>query len=66
MSLELQHPAGHWLPIEMSTAPLRGREGKDLGVVGVFRDLTALRDLEEQLRRSDRLAALGTLAAGLA
>jgi signal transduction histidine kinase len=66
MSLTLQRPNGRTLPIEMSTAPLRGREGKDLGVVGVFRDVTVLRDLEEQLRRSDRLAALGTLAAGLA
>jgi PAS domain S-box-containing protein len=66
MSLTLHRPNGRTLPIEMSTAPLRGREGKDLGVVGVFRDVTVLRDLEEQLRRSDRLAALGTLAAGLA
>ncbi len=66
MSLTLKRPNGSTLPIEMSTAPLRGREGKDLGVVGVFRDVTVLRELEEQLRRSDRLAALGTLAAGLA
>src|SRR3989449_11263672 len=39
---------------------------KDLGVIGVFRDLTLVRQLERDLRRSDRLAALGTLAAGLA
>jgi signal transduction histidine kinase len=32
----------------------------------VFKDLTVVRELEAQLRRSDRLAALGTLAAGLA
>ena len=66
VSLTLRRPNGTTLPIEMSTAPLRGREGKDLGVVGVFRDVTVLRELEEQLRRSDRLAALGVLAAGLA
>ena len=66
VSLTLRRPNGGTLPIEMSTAPLRGREGKDLGAVGVFRDVTVLRELEEQLRRSDRLAALGTLAAGLA
>jgi signal transduction histidine kinase len=47
-------------------APLKGGEGKDLGVVGVFRDLTLVRELEQQLQRSDRLAALGTMAAGLA
>ena len=66
VSLTLRRPNGATLPIEMGTAPLRGLEGKDLGVVGVFRDVTVLRELEEQVRRSDRLAGLGTLAAGLA
>ena len=50
----------------MTTTPLRGAEGQALGVVAILRDLTPVRQLEEQLRRSDRLAALGTLAAGLA
>lgn len=53
------------LPVEVSAAPLKGSDGKDLGVVGVFRDLTAVRALEQRLQRSDRLAALGTMAAGL-
>ena len=53
-------------PVEVSTAPLKGSDGKDLGVVAVLRDLTHVRQLERRLRRSDRLAALGTLAAGLA
>ena len=52
--------------MEVATTPLRGAEGQALGVVAVLRDLTPVRQLEEQLRRSDRLAALGTLAAGLA
>jgi two-component system sensor histidine kinase AtoS len=54
------------VPVEVTTAPLRGADGRDLGVVAVVRDLSAERQLEEQLRRSDRLAAIGTLAAGLA
>jgi PAS domain S-box-containing protein len=64
--LTLRRRNGTTLPIEFSTAPLKGGEGKDLGVIGVFRDVTAVRQLESDLRRSDRLAALGTLAAGLA
>jgi PAS domain S-box-containing protein len=64
--LTLQRRNGTSLPVELSTAPLKGGDGKDLGVVGVFQDLTAVRGLEHQLRRSDRLAAVGTLAAGLA
>jgi PAS domain S-box-containing protein len=66
VSLSLRRRNGTTVPVEMSTAPLRGLEGKDLGVVGVFRDVSQVRELEGQLRRSDRLAALGTFAAGLA
>jgi PAS domain S-box-containing protein len=62
----LKRRSGVALPVEVSTAPLKGAEGKDLGVVAVLRDLTLVRELEGQLRRSDRLAALGSLAAGLA
>ncbi|HEV8672829.1 MAG TPA: ATP-binding protein [Methylomirabilota bacterium] len=66
VSASLIRHDGVAIPVELTTAPLRGAEGKDLGVVAVLRDLTSVRQLEEQLRRSDRLAALGTLAAGLA
>ncbi|MBI2468378.1 MAG: HAMP domain-containing protein, partial [Candidatus Rokubacteria bacterium] len=66
LALSLRRRNGQAIPVEMSTAPLKGVEGKDLGVVAVFRDVTAMRELEDQLRRSDRLAALGSLAAGLA
>ncbi len=66
VNLTLRRRNGSSTPVEFSTAPLKGGEGKDLGVIGVFRDLTLVRRLESDLRRSDRLAALGTLAAGLA
>jgi signal transduction histidine kinase len=62
----LRRRNGTAIPVELSTAPLRAGEGKELGVVGMFRDLTVVRELEGRLRRSDRLAGLGTLAAGLA
>jgi PAS domain S-box-containing protein len=64
--LTLPQRDGPPAPVEVATTPLRGAEGQALGVVAVLRDLTPVRQLEEQLRRSDRLAALGTLAAGLA
>ena len=66
VTVTLKRRSGATLPVEVSTAPLKGAEGKDLGVVAVLRGLTLVRELEGQLRRSDRLAALGTLAAGLA
>ncbi len=66
VSLMLRRRNGALAPVEVTMAPLKGGEGKDLGVVGVFRDVTVVRELEQQLQRSDRLAALGTMAAGLA
>jgi PAS domain S-box-containing protein len=65
IALTLTRRNGVAVPIELSTAPLKGSDGKDLGVVGVFRDLSVVRALEDRLQRSDRLAALGTLAAAL-
>lgn len=65
-SLTLCKRNGASLPIELSTAPLGRADGKDLGIVAVVKDVTVVHELEAQLRRSDRLAALGTLAAGLA
>jgi PAS domain S-box-containing protein len=66
LTATLRRRNGRTLPIEIATAPLKGGEGKDLGVIAAIRDITVVRELEQRLRRSDRLAALGSLAAGLA
>jgi PAS domain S-box-containing protein len=66
LTVTLRRRNGRTMPVELAAAPLRGGEGKELGVIGVFRDLTRVRHLEDRLRRSDRLAAVGELAAGLA
>src|SRR5947208_23419 len=66
VTVTLRRRNGRAMPVELSAAPLRGGEGKELGVIGVFRDLTRVRQLEDRLRRSDRLAAIGEVAAGLA
>ena len=66
VAITLHRRNGRTLPVEISAAPLRAGEGKDLGVIAAIRDLTVVRELESRLRRSDRLAALGELAAGLA
>jgi len=66
LTVTLRRRNGRTMPVELAAAPLRGGEGKELGVIGVFRDLTRVRQLEDRLRRSDRLAAIGELAAGLA
>jgi two-component system, cell cycle sensor histidine kinase and response regulator CckA len=41
-------------------------DGQTVGTVMVFRDVTEQRQLQKQLELSDRLASLGTMAAGVA
>jgi two-component system sensor histidine kinase PilS (NtrC family) len=45
---------------------LRGSGGQETGQLLLFQDLTELKALEERTRISERLAAIGQLAAGLA
>ncbi len=49
-----------------SGAPIRNHEGKIVGVVLVFRDITERQRLEEKLIKSQRLESLGILAGGIA
>ncbi|MGI8545237.1 MAG: two-component system sensor histidine kinase NtrB [Aridibacter sp.] len=49
-----------------SIAPLIGKTGEIYGVLIAFQDITLIRAMEEKIRRSDRLAAVGRMAAGLA
>jgi two-component system nitrogen regulation sensor histidine kinase GlnL len=54
------------VPVNLTLSPLQDRTGGILGTTLVLRDLTHRKELEEDLKRSDRLAQLGVLAAGLA
>jgi PAS domain S-box-containing protein len=45
---------------------LEDERGQPVGLVVILRDVTELNRLELQLRRADKLGALGTLAAGVA
>lgn len=57
---------GRQLPINVTVSPLRDRSGNFIGSILLMRNLTYRRELEEDLKRADRLATMGTLAAGLA
>ena len=52
--------------VRASSSTFHGQQGELLGVLVVLTDITALKRLELQIRRSDRLASLGTLSAGMA
>jgi len=55
-----------WVPIRASGSVFHSHTGEMLGVLLVFYDMTLLKKMEEQIRRSDRLSSIGTLAAGMA
>ncbi|MCZ6570780.1 MAG: ATP-binding protein [Deltaproteobacteria bacterium] len=54
------------LCLGFSLSTLSDEEGQPEGSVLIFQDLTRVLQLEEELRRSERLSAVGQLAAGLA
>jgi two-component system, NtrC family, sensor histidine kinase PilS len=47
-------------------SPLYSEKGETTGLIITFQDLTEIRSMEESIRRKDRLAAVGRVAAGLA
>jgi two-component system sensor histidine kinase PilS (NtrC family) len=56
---------GSRLVLGMTLAPLT-ENGVRTGLVGVFQDLTQIRDREEEMRRREWLATLGEMSAGMA
>jgi two-component system, sporulation sensor kinase E len=50
----------------MDSNVLKDEHGQRIGAYLIFKDVTNLRSLEEQVQRSDRLAMIGQIAAGTA
>ena len=63
---ELAMGKGARLCVNISASFLRGAAGEVTGILAVVKDVTSLRRLHEQIVRSERLAAAGLLAAGVA
>jgi PAS domain S-box-containing protein len=52
--------------VMVSVSPLHAVDGAILGVLGIARDMTETKKLEQQIRNSEKLASVGRLAAGVA
>jgi two-component system sensor histidine kinase PilS (NtrC family) len=57
---------GATIHLGFSQSVLKDPHGREFGLILIFQDLTELRRMEEQVRRMDRLAVVGELAAGIA
>ena len=57
---------GRTIPLEMTAAVLKDDDGVLIGRIALLRDLSELRHLRREVERSQRLAAVGSLAAGVA
>ena len=59
-------PDGRMVTLGFSTSELKDTEDKTQGYIIIFQDLTEVKELEDRLRTSEKMALLGQLAAGLA
>jgi two-component system sensor histidine kinase PilS (NtrC family) len=64
--LRLRRKDGQEVPLGISFYPLRSGRGDLAGIIGVFQDLSTIKQMEERMRQADRLATIGRLAANIA
>jgi PAS domain S-box-containing protein len=64
--VEIMSGHGELRSVLVSVAPLMNDAGGQQGVLGIARDITERKQLEQQVQNSERLASIGQLAAGVA
>ncbi len=62
----LSNPHGTKIYLGFSISPLTDPEGSLIGHTLIFQDITKFKEMEEEMKRVDKMAAVGVLAAGMA
>jgi two-component system sensor histidine kinase HydH len=63
---ELHLPGGEPLPVSLSGSRIQTAAGDYAGQLVIIKDLRQLKELQEKVKRQEKLAAIGHLAAGIA
>jgi len=66
LETQRQRKDGTLVDVVLSVAPLVGADGRVTGAMGVIADITQRKRLEELLRQSQKMEAVGRLAGGIA
>jgi PAS domain S-box-containing protein len=65
VEVRLPRRDGSFAQVAVNTASILSPDGDVEGVIYIYRDVTELRELEEQIIHAEKLATLGQLAAGV-
>lgn len=63
---ECRRQNGDRLALGMTVSPLKNEEGRQIGGVWIFQDLTRIKEMEVEIENKKRLATIGEMAAGMA
>jgi len=58
--------AGQEMPLGLNVNPVSAPDGRCIGAIAIFTDLTREKEMNARIRESDRLAAIGELSASIA
>jgi len=61
-----QRKDGSQIDVNLWTSPLQDANGRVIGTLGILADVSERRQFERQIRQSQKLDALGTIAGGIA
>ena len=57
---------GRKIHLGMNISPLKDDKNNIRGIIGVFQDLTIMKEMKEKVIKSEKLAAIGRIASGIA
>jgi two-component system sensor histidine kinase PilS (NtrC family) len=66
MEMAFERPDGEEIRLGLSISSLNDHRGNKVGQIIIFQDLTHIKEMEETMQRSEKLATIGQLAAGIA